>query len=120
MDFKNRQVIEAHAEFLRERMQSLPITVAELAHRSGFSDKQIHNYLNPDKAPSEISTNFYKTMQSALQFKHEDFREYYEEKNVDQSNSIIGKLNISGGSFEKVVFGAKDVHFHDSKGESGD
>lgn len=122
MDFKAMDVKEALAKFLREQMQRQGLTVEKLAEISILSERTIHNYLNPNQAqaPETISDKFYSKMQSALQFQHEDFVQYYDNHHFDQSRNIIGTLNISGGTFDKPVFGAKEVHFHDASNDTDD
>lgn len=122
MNFESKELMEVFAEFVREKIRNLGIPIEEVAHRAAVNERTIYSYLNPDQeqGAGRLTEKFYLKMQKALQFKHEDFRKYYEERHLDQSTNMIGNLNISGGTFEKIVFGAKDVHFHDSKGDSGD
>ncbi|GAA6169642.1 hypothetical protein [Sessilibacter corallicola] len=120
MDFKSSEVKEAFAEFLQEKIKNSALTIEELAAKAGYSTTTIHNYLNLKKAPEQISDKFYTTMQSVLNFQHNDFRQYYEDISIDKSQKSIGNLNISNSTFKQTVFGAQNVHFHNADDNKDD
>lgn len=114
MDFKDPNVKEMFAKFFREQIQHQGLTVEGLAAKSGYDSKTIHNYLNPENMPKEVTGKFYTTMQTALQFQHQDFVQYYENHHVGQSSNAntitFGDLNISGGTTGDIVLGVKNIY----------